>query len=253
MARYGLIADGDRIVVAVSGGLDSLTLLRLLVERRRFSRESYDLFAVTVIPRVRGFDESGNVLDPSGSRLSGEENFGGASTRGEAGDQRGTKPLRDLYDRWGVEYGFREILITPATTHGKRLGCYWCARQRRKALFETARGRGSGKIAIGHHRDDAVETILMNLFYHGTMGSLSPSEEFLKGLFTVIRPMILISRRDILHYAKTSGFPCHQTDCPVKGQTRRAEIRRLIREREKEMPFLRKHLLRASRVWEAGR
>ena len=160
--EYDLIENGDRIVVAVSGGGDSLSLLQLLQMRQRSVPEKVDLIAVHV------YDDVGP-------------------------DERLRIDLEAWFQASRVEYAF-EPLELPAG-EPRPLTCFRCTWHRRKALFLTADRLNCNKVAFGHHADDVVETALLNLFYSGRLESMEPRVEFFGGKITVIRPLIYGRKR----------------------------------------------------------
>jgi tRNA 2-thiocytidine biosynthesis protein TtcA len=264
IARYRMISDGDRILVAVSGGKDSLALLRFMQRRQAAGREDFTFAAVSVFYRVQGFSEQGASALPCSNAASITRHSSDSAQRRNAPplsvdevfettrEQRRREVLQETFENWGVEYFFTEALLTPEVTHGKEVNCYWCARQRRKAIFELAREKGFRKVAVGHHRDDAVVTIFMNLLYHGQLDGIAAVEEFFRGDFTVIRPFILIAESDIDNYAKYSGLPVYPTCCRMRGKTRRDRVKQLIEELERDMKYVKKHIWDASRIWMAN-
>ena len=129
---YNMLTEGDKICVAVSGGKDSLTLLKMLQERRKFVPIKYDLLAVHV-------DMGYPCQHP--------------------------KILAEYFKKQGVEYHIEKINILKPGQTRKDISCFWCSWNRRKALFQVADRFGCTKVALGHHQDDIIETILMNMFF----------------------------------------------------------------------------------------
>ena len=165
--HYGLIENGDRIAVAVSGGKDSMLLLWLLRERLARVPISYELVAVHVDP---GFD-----------------------TETAAGLEEFFKAEGFAYDIIRTDYGLR--------AHGpenRENPCFLCARLRRSALFRKARELGCRKIALGHNQDDIIETFFINICYGAQVATMMPRQEFFGGEMSVIRPLALVSAGNIL-------------------------------------------------------
>lgn len=212
--EYDLIGDGDRIVVAVSGGSDSLSLLRLLQMRQRSVPEKVDLIAVHV------YDDAGP-------------------------DQRLRMDLEAWFQASGVEYAF-EPLEVPAD-EPRPLTCFRCAWQRRKALFLAADRLNCNKVAFGHHADDVAETALLNLFYSGRLKSMEPRVEFFGGQITVIRPLVYVLKEELTHFAQASGFPSPPPRCPNSLTSRRARMQAILQELESDHRGARSNLLRALR------
>jgi tRNA 2-thiocytidine biosynthesis protein TtcA len=195
--RYGLIQDGDRIAVAVSGGKDSLLLLRLLRERLRRVPIHYDLVAIHV---DLGFDpEPADRLQ----RFFQEEGF----------DHR---ILR-------TDYGLRAH-----SPENRENPCFLCARLRRAALFRTARELKCATLALGHNQDDFIETFFMNICYSAQTAGMLPRQPFFGGRLTVIRPLALVDSEKAGRLARRLGLPRIENPCPTAKNSRRSEIRKLL-------------------------
>ncbi len=212
--EYELIGDGDRIVVAVSGGGDSLSLLQLLQMRRRSAPEKYDLIAVHVYDDARP-------------------------------DERLHKDLEDWFQAKGVEYAFASLEVP--TDEPRPLTCFRCAWHRRKALFLAADRLNCNKVAFGHHADDVAETALLNLFYSGRLESMEPRVEFFGGKITVIRPLVYVPKKELTRFAQAGGFPPPPSRCPNSLTSKRARMQAILRELEKDYRGASSNLLRALR------
>jgi tRNA 2-thiocytidine biosynthesis protein TtcA len=212
--EYDLLGDGDRIVVAVSGGGDSLSLLRLLQMRQRSVAEKIDLVAVHIYDNTRA-------------------------------DERLHKDLEAWFQASGVEYAF-EPLEVPAD-EPRPFSCFRCAWHRRKALFLTADRLNCNKVAFGHHADDLAETALLNLFYSGRLESMEPGVEFFGGKITVIRPLVYVPKEELARFAQISGFPPPPPRCPNSLTSRRARMQAILQELENDHRGARSNLLRALR------
>lgn len=195
--RYGLIQDGDRIAVAVSGGKDSLLLLWLLRERLKWIPAKYELTAVHVDP---GFDRQTSEI------------------------------LKAYFQQEGVEHRIIR------TDHGLRAHaadnrenpCFLCSRLRRQVLFKTAREAGCNKLALGHHQDDFVETFLINILYGGQVAGIVPRQSFFGGEMIVIRPLALLPEHAIERLARRLELPVTRNACPSAHRGKRLEVRRLL-------------------------
>ena len=195
--RYGMIEDGDCIALGLSGGKDSLTLLWALAERRKRVPVHYDLFPIYVDPGFPG---------------------------GFADELAGT--CRQL--------GFR--LTVDRTDHGmvahsaenRENPCFLCSRLRRKRLFEIADGLGCSKLALGHNKDDVIETLFLNICYAGEISTMVPRQDLFNGRFTVIRPLAMVDEKSIRRFAKAQAFPLFANPCPSAGATKRSEIKAML-------------------------
>ncbi len=195
--RYDMIADGDRILVGVSGGKDSLTLLWYLSERLARVPVSYELFPVYVDP---GFE-------------------GGFGEELKAWSESHNFQLRVKYSDCGIAAHSSENLENP---------CFLCSRLRRKLLFETAQELGCSKIAFGHHKDDIVETFFLNMFYTGVMGTMCPVQQVFRGKFHIIRPLAFTDEERIERFARDRSFPEFTNPCPTAQNSKRREIKDLL-------------------------
>jgi tRNA 2-thiocytidine biosynthesis protein TtcA len=213
---YKLIEDGDRIAVAVSGGKDSLSLLRLLQVRRESAREQYELIAVHVqTDYIPG---------------------------GEAHSARLESWLADNR----IPYAIEPISIPPSAPGSEpQPNCFRCSWNRRKAIFLTAHRLGANKVAFGHHADDVAQTTLLNLFYHGRLETMEPRVEFFGGLITVIRPLAYVPEKELLRFARANDFPLEPYCCPNSRSSRRAKMAQLLRAIEADCPRVKVNLARA--------
>jgi len=216
LPHYSMIEDGDRIVVAVSGGKDSLTLLRLLRLGRESGAAKYDLVAVHVESDFR---------------------CSGCAHR---------ETLERVFEDEGVEFGFEHITVTVGADGKQRAPtCFWCSWNRRKALFLAAERHGCNKVAFGHHADDVAETALLNLFYHGRLETMEPKVVFFDGKITVIRPLVYVPEREISRFAKAGGFPSQLCRCPNSLTSERARMKEILKTVEEECPRVKINLYKA--------
>jgi len=196
--HYGMIADGDRVVVGLSGGADSLTLMWCLKERLARVPIHYDLFAVYVDPGFEdGFsDDLVHYCDKMGYALRVEHTDFGLLSHSEVN------------------------LENP---------CFLCSRLRRKRLFEIADELGCRKLALGHNKDDIIETLFLNMCYAGEISTMLPLQPFFQGAFTVIRPLAFSDEEVIRRFAKEMAFPEFVNSCPSAATSRRAEIKAILK------------------------
>jgi tRNA 2-thiocytidine biosynthesis protein TtcA len=192
--RYQMISDGDRIIVGVSGGADSLTLMWMLSERLKRVPLNYELFAVYIDPGYEG--SFGESLEWYGNKL-------GFSFRVEYTD-----------------YG-----LLAHSSENRENPCFLCSRLRRKRLFEIADELGCNKLALGHNKDDIIETLFMNICYAGEISTMVPSQTFFQEKFTVIRPLAFADEQLIRKFAKDQKFPEFINTCPSASNSKRREIK----------------------------
>ncbi len=214
---FGLIEEGDRIAVAVSGGKDSYTLLHVLDQLRRRAPIRYELVAVNVDAGYPGYRKE--VL----------ENY--LRERGFETHMESTNC-----------YEIIEEKRRPGSSY-----CSFCARLRRGVLYTLADRLGCNKIALGHHLDDFIETLLLNQFYIGTLAAMSPKLLADNGRHTVIRPLVYVEESDIIKLARQNAFPIICCCCPVCGlvDQKRQKMKRLISELSKENRYLKRSMIRA--------
>jgi len=214
---FGLIQDHDRILVALSGGKDSWTLLHVLDSLRRRAPVSFSLIAVTVHPGFPGFQTG-------------------------------------LMEEYLRAHDF-EYRIISAPIHELMLEklspddtpCALCARIRRGVLYTQARELGCTKIALGHHRDDFIETLLLNQLYNGKIKAMAPLLLADNGRDVVIRPLVYVPEDDIIRFAASAGFPITCCACPACGDPdlKRGRIKKLLAVLEQEQPGIKASLLAA--------
>lgn len=208
---YDMLADGDKIAVAVSGGKDSLTLLNVLNDRRKFVPIKYELLAVHI-------DLGYPCQHP--------------------------KILGQYFKKLGVKYHIEKVDILQGKTR-KDISCFWCSWNRRKAIFKTAARFGCNKVALGHHKDDIVETILLNLFFHGEISAMSPKQELFKGKIVIIRPLAYVEEDLIIKFAKVANFPHQKCACPNSLTSNRTKIAGIIKDLKKTCPDVKTNIFRS--------
>ena len=216
--RYQMISDGDRIVVGVSGGADSLTLMQMLLERLARIPIKYELFAVYIDP---GFE--GSFAEPLESYC---HNLG--------------FPLRVEY----TDYG-----LLGHSSDNRENPCFLCSRLRRKRLFEIADELGCNKLALGHNKDDIIETLFLNICYAGEISTMLPAQTFFQQRFTLIRPLAFADEELIRRFARGRRFPDFINPCPTAATSKRREIKLILKQLYRSNKKIKGNIFRAmSRV-----
>jgi len=193
---YDMISPGDKIAVGVSGGKDSLVLLVLLAELRKFFNKPYELQAVTI--------DMGLNMDYSG--------------------------VAELCRTLDVPYTIINTQIAPIIFdhRNEKNPCSMCAKMRRGALNQAILDLGCNKVALGHHYDDAVETFMMSLLYEGRISCFQPVTDLDRTGVIQIRPMLYIHEKTVDNFAARQSLPIVHNRCPVDKTTKREEIKQLI-------------------------
>ncbi|MBQ9409227.1 MAG: tRNA 2-thiocytidine(32) synthetase TtcA [Clostridia bacterium] len=214
-ADFGLIARGERVAVGVSGGKDSLVLLRALAVYSRFDVKPFELVALTL--------KTGEPFD--------------------------TAPIAALCGELGVPYFVEEcdLLRQLFEVRKEENPCALCARLRRGALLRMAADHGCQKLALGHHREDVEETLLMSVLFEGRLHTFHPLTVMEDQPVAVIRPMVYVPEKDVIHMAKKLAVPVVKNPCPIDGHTTRQEMKELLDALSRRYPRAREYLLNALR------
>jgi len=216
IADFGLIAAGDRVMVAISGGKDSYTLLHLLERARKRAPVPFELVAVHLDQGQPGYD--GTALQ--------------AWLRTQGYEHRIVR--EDTYQ-----------LVTERIPEGQTY-CSMCSRLRRGILYNVAQSLDCTKIALGHHRDDAIETLMLNLMFNGSLSAMPAKLVSDDGRNTVIRPLLYSSERDIAAYAEQLGFPIIPCNlCGSQENLWRQQVKQMLDDIEKRAPKVRQSMLAA--------
>jgi tRNA 2-thiocytidine biosynthesis protein TtcA len=213
---HDMIADGDRIVVGISGGKDSLVLTWLLSERRGRVPIAYELFPVYIDP---GFE-------------------------GGPGEQ-----LVELVRGFGLTLRVEktDFGLRGHSAENRENPCFLCARLRRQRIFEIADSLGCRKIALGHHQDDIIETLFLNMFYAGEMSTMKPVQPFFEGRFNIIRPLAYAAEELTRRAARELGFPEFENPCPSAANSKRREVKEMLLELYRSNRKIRGNIFRAMR------
>lgn len=214
--KYGMIENGDKIAVGVSGGKDSLMLLWALAQLQRFYPKNFELTAITA--------------DPC---------FGGKETDYAA--------VEELCGKLGVKYILRRTQLGKIIFEERKEKnpCSLCARMRRGILHNMAKEAGCNKIALGHHHDDAIQTFLMNLVYGGRIGCFSPKTYLSRKNITLIRPLIFCMEKELASGARRLSLPVVKSLCPADGNTSRQTAADIISLLQKSEPDIKAKIMGA--------
>jgi len=211
---YHMIDEGDTVAVGVSGGKDSVLTLAALAKLRDFYPKQFELTALTIDSGVPGTDFT---------------------------------PIADLCRDMGVPYRIIGVPIYEIVfVHRQEKNpCSLCAKLRRGALSTELNRQGLGKIALGHHYDDAVETMLMSLFLEGRISCFQPVTYLDRSRVTQIRPLLYVQEREVRGAVRRLGLPVVKNPCPANGSTKREEMKELLLRLDKTYPQLKKKIFGA--------
>ncbi len=211
---YGMITDGETVAVGVSGGKDSVLTLAALAKLRDFHPAKFQVTAITIDSGTPGMDFA---------------------------------PIARLCQELGVTYHLVPVPIYEIvfTARQEKNPCSLCAKMRRGALSTELNRLGISKIALGHHYDDAVETLLMSLFWEGRISCFQPVTYLDRTEVTQIRPLLYVQEREVRNAVARCGLPVVENPCPANGSTAREEMKELIAQLEPQFPNLKKKIFGA--------
>ncbi len=210
---YRMMKNKDRILVAVSGGKDSLALLKILKDRQAFVPINYELIAVHI-----------NLNDKNASVV--------------------RKYLKDNGYTFHIEKPKKKLDSKDPKKPNKN-PCFWCSWIRRKALFRLAAKLKCRKIALAHHKDDIIQTQLLNLFFNGEISTMSPMQKMFGGELYLIRPLAYVEEYELARFAEECKFPKLPEKCPQIDITKRRYVKNLISEIRKECPDVKDKIFRS--------
>ncbi len=216
LRSFSMLKDKDKILVAVSGGKDSLCMLEMLLIRRKYIPVDFDLEVMHVL----------NEYDPD--------------------PEEKKRQLSGIFKKMDVPYFFENTALNedgPEKKNGR--DCFWCSWMRRRALFDAARKKGFNKIALGHNKDDIAQTILMNMLYNGNISGMRPVQALFERRVELIRPLSEITEEEVLEYSQQRGLILDLPECEKSGNSKRAEVKRIIDELTANNPDIRSNILRA--------
>jgi tRNA 2-thiocytidine biosynthesis protein TtcA len=195
--KYKMIEENDRILAAISGGKDSMTMLYDLADRQKRFPIKFDFEAVHI-----------------------QSDFCTCCQK--------TK-LEDKFKEIGVAYKVIDVAILKRVKPGESMNCYWCSSQRRMELMKYAKKNNFNKIALGHHLDDVIETLLMNMFYKGQISGMLPVMEFDNYPVKIIRPLAEVKEDQIIEFAHEASIDRLVCKCPYGEKSKRKEVRRSLK------------------------
>lgn len=211
---YNMISEGDRIAVGVSGGKDSLTLLASLAHLKLFYPVSFEVIGITIDMGFQGADYS---------------------------------EISKFCNELNIPYHIIKTQISQVIFDVRKEDspCSLCSRMRRGALNDAAEELGCNKVALGHHKDDVIETFFMNIFFAGNISTFSPVTYLDRSGITCIRPLIYTPEKDIKYFASKENLPLLPKLCPADGFTERENVKNKLAEIEKKIPDVRNKIFGA--------
>ena len=216
--KHKMLAAGDRVLVGVSGGADSLTLLKLLSGPLLFVPKPEFLLAVYVDMGFEGAD--GNL----------------------------PRKLEEYFKAEGYNYRIERTNIGPLSHsdyNRKASPCFLCSRLRRRVLFEMARDYRCNKLALAHNKDDVIETLLLNIFFAREISTMVPSQTYFKGEFNLIRPLAYIEETLLKRFAQEAELPFLPNPCPTANTTKRQYIKDLIKKLDADHRGVKENIFKA--------
>ncbi len=214
--RYSLIEEGDRVLVALSGGKDSSLLCYMLNDFSKWFEKKFEIEALNIKTDLT---------------------CGGCSK---------IETLETFTDGLDISLHVESVEIRSALAEGQEPNCFICSWNRRKAIFQHAAGNQFTKIAFGHHRDDFAETALLNLFFSGEFASMAPRQSMFGGTFSIIRPLMFLPEKKILSMARKLSLSFSPCRCPYGERSKRKWIKDFLRNAEKDTREIKTNIFRGA-------
>ena len=196
MADFGMLTDGDHVLLAVSGGVDSLVLAWVLYNWQKKAPIDYVLYPVHIDMGIW------------------EQSMGGENP---------AHLIQQEMKKIGLSLSVERSL----PLQEEERTCYTCSKLRRKQLFDLASRLKCNKVAFGHHKDDLIETLFLNMFYSGNISTMVPSQSLFDGGLTLIRPLAYVEKTEVMQVAEQAGLSPVTNVCPLAGDTRREEVQKI--------------------------
>lgn len=212
--EYNMISDNDKVAIALSGGKDSVALLVVLSEIKKYYSKRFDIIAITLDPCFNNKKTDFSNISKLCDKISVEH-------------------IIKQTNLWEIIFEIRK----------EKSPCSLCSKMRRGILHTICIEQKCKKIALGHHQDDAIETFFMNLFNNGKLECFSPISYLSRRDLFMIRPMILCNEKEIKNFIYNYKFPICKSDCPMDGHTERENFKNLTNLIESKYPNLRKNLI----------
>jgi tRNA 2-thiocytidine biosynthesis protein TtcA len=209
-----MISEGERILVGISGGKDSQALLNVLFSLQKKAPVKFDIIPVHI---DAGFE---------GSFTKDLETY-----------------VKAKYGSIRIEY--KKYGLLAHSKENKENPCFLCSSLRRKKLFEIAKEQGCKKIALGHNKDDIIETLFINMCYSGKIGTMKPKQSFFNGTLDIIRPLSYVEKNDIIRFCQLHDLPVFKNNCPSADKTKRIEIRTMLEELYKHNKNIKGNIFRS--------
>ena len=214
---FQMIQPGDRIMVGISGGADSFVLLQILSGRKIFIPQDISIIAVHI--DLGFYGENPPYINK----------------------------LKNYFEANDTEYHIEKTKIG-AYAHSdknRKKPCFLCSRFRRQRMIELADKFNCQKIALGHHKDDVIETLMINILFGRQISTMMPNQELFSGKFHIIRPMVYLWEKKIKQYAEQNNFPTFQNPCPSAKTSKRLYIKKLLQDMEREHKGIRENIFKS--------
>jgi tRNA(Ile)-lysidine synthase TilS/MesJ len=211
--HFGIFQDVRRLLVAVSGGKDSMTLLYNLPRVKKALSLDIDLHALHIRPDFDGCPR----------------------------DER----MEELLRSWGISYDIMDVAVTARLKPGRTMNCYWCSTQRRTELLRYSEQHGFDAIALGHHMDDMIETLVMNMAYKGEISTMLPVMQYDNYPQRMLRPLAFVKEEEIERFVELLGISSYACVCPYGSTSQRSEVRQIIEQLARTAPSVKENLFKA--------